>query len=60
MDEWLDQCRRRFGPAPRRISFWAEWTYLSIPRPAACVPTHKLSYFFGNRKAMLRDGWITW
>ena len=60
MQKILDDCRKKFGDAPRTFGWWDEMSYLTIKRPPWCTSSDKLSVFFSLQKEILRHGTLTW
>ncbi len=58
----IGDCNRRFGHAPRALSFWDRWTYLRLDRPAWLwkYPRDKMHTLFRHAGTVLREGQIVW
>lgn len=59
-DELLNECRRKFGPAPRRFSLIDRFSYLTVQRPNWCREDEPLSRFFTGQRRLTERGEVVW
>lgn len=55
----LNQCREKFGSAPRRFGTWDYWTYLKT-FPPVWIFGDELTTFFQLQKSLLQTGQVVW
>ncbi len=55
----LEECIENFGMPPRRFSWWAKNTYLSVPRPD-WLPGDRMATQFDYMNYLLCDGVVVW
>ncbi|MHB9108857.1 MAG: hypothetical protein ACYDCO_17540 [Armatimonadota bacterium] len=62
MQSILDDCRRLFGPAPRRLGGWSARQYLRTtpPRRLRWQPLHPLWESYRHERQLFREGVIVW
>jgi hypothetical protein len=57
--EWLQQCQRNFGTAPRSFSWLDRLSYLQIHTPDWALQD-ELKIFFKNQKRLFLQGKVVW
>lgn len=58
--EMLEECRRRIGPAPRRLPILSRLTYLRIKRPKWVKHGDKIKRLFDVMPELLQKGEVVW
>lgn len=62
MERLLQECRHRFGHAPREFSFWDRLTYFRVSKPAWLMVDRSddLLILFKNMKQLFTEGTVVW
>lgn len=59
-DVILEECKRKFGAAPRQFPFLDGLLYLRSGKPAWCTHKDKLSLFFEGQSRLYAEGRVVW